>query len=85
MDYFFFFYISEKNLQFRKKEKYLLVEIFGSSRTSNRIHLLLNCIPQKYYIYVLNICICIPQKYVHSPERNWKNSVFIRVKNFANL
>ena len=37
MDYYFFFYISKKYLQFRKKQKHLLGKIFASPHTSNRI------------------------------------------------
>ena len=35
MDYYFFFYISKKYLQFRKVQKYLLGKIFGSPHTSS--------------------------------------------------
>ena len=28
---------------------------------------------------------CISQRYVHNLEKNWKNSVCIGAKNFANL
>ena len=44
VDYhFFFIYISEKYLQFRKIQKHLFSKIFGSPHTRNRIYFLLNC------------------------------------------
>ena len=41
MDYYFFFYILE--IYLRKKQKHLLMKMFGSPHTSNWIHLLRNC------------------------------------------
>ena len=52
MDYFFFIYVSEKYLQFRKKQKHLLRKIFGSPHTSKRIYLLCNCFSNYIYISI---------------------------------
>ena len=50
INYYFFFDISEKYLQLRKKQKHLLRKIFGPPHTSNRIYLLRNCFPNYLYI-----------------------------------
>ena len=73
MDYFFFIYISEKYLQFRKTQKHLLRKIFGSHHTSNLLTV------------EVFFKLCLSQRYVYHLERNWKNYVCIDVKNFANL
>ena len=69
MDYYFFFYISEKYLQFTKK--HLLRKMFDSAHTSAG------------QMFVCKLCIS--QRYLINLERNWKYSVCISVKNFGNL
>ena len=41
----------------------------------------------KFLVHPIQVIlkICISQRYVHNLERNWKNSVYIGVKNFTNL
>ena len=34
---------------------------------------------------MMNMIVCISQRYVHNLERNWKNFVSIGVQSFANL
>ena len=57
MDYYFFFCISEKYLQFRRKQKHLLKKNFGSSHTSNQIYLPTNCF--SYYAYLKDMYITL--------------------------
>ena len=57
-NYYFFFYISEKYVQFRKKQKkHLLGKIFGSPHTSNQFYLLQNCFTN--YIYLKDMYITL--------------------------
>ena len=71
MDYYFlFFYISEKYLQFMKKERHLLRKNFGSPHTSNRIYLLWN-----YFSNYINL------KGMYKTLKG----ICIGVKNFGNL
>ena len=69
-----FFYILEKYLQFREKQKHLLKKIFGSPYTRN-------------WIFLMRIFfkLCISQRCVYNLEKNSKNFVSIGIKNFANL
>ena len=46
----FLFYISEKYLKLKKKQKHLFGRIFGSPHTSNLIYILRNCF--SYYAYL---------------------------------
>ena len=58
VDYhFFFIYISEKYLQFRKIQKHLFSKIFGSPHTRNRIYFLLNCFSNCGYLK--DMCITL--------------------------
>ena len=72
----FFIYISEKQIQFRKKQKHLSRKIFGSLQItwSNQIY----CEIDFQSMYISKI-------WTYNLERNWKNSVCIGVKNFANM
>ena len=74
MDYCFFFIFHRSTLNLEKKQKNLSGKVFGSLHTSNLVYLL-----QKFFK------VYISQKYVYNLERNWKNSVCISVKGFANL
>ena len=75
MDYYLFFYISEKYLQFRKKQKHLLrktlihpVQVAGST--------------------YCGIAFQTGIVYIHlkdNLEKNWKNSVCIGARNLTNL
>ena len=56
-DYYFFFYISEKYLQFRKKQKHLLGKTFGSPHTSNQVYLLQNYFSN--YVYLKDMYITL--------------------------
>ena len=53
MDYYVFFYILGKYLQFRNIKKH----VFGSSHTSNRVHLLRNCVSN--YVYLKDMYITL--------------------------
>ena len=77
MDHYFlvYIYISENYVHFRKKQRHLSGKIFGSP---------IQVIGSTYcriFFQTMNT----PKIYVHNLEMNWKISVFIRVKNFANL
>ena len=59
MDYYFLFYISRKYLQFRKKLKAFVKEIFDSPHTSNRINLPRNCFSN--YLYLKDMYITLKE------------------------
>ena len=56
---FVFFAISEKFLQFRKQQKYLLTKIFGSLDKSNRIYLMRNSFSN--YVYLKDMYITLKE------------------------
>ena len=66
-NFYFFLYISEKYVQFRKKQKkHLLGKIFGSPHTSNQFYLLQNCFTNYIYLkdmYItltgINVCVSV--------------------------
>ena len=55
--FFSFLYISEKQLQFRKKQKHLLEKIFNSPHASNQIYLLWNCFSNYVYLKDMHITL----------------------------
>ena len=66
----------KKYLQFRKKfwfSPYKQLDVLIAFETVSELFL------------KLFFKLFISQRYVHNLERNWKNSDFIDVKNFANL
>ena len=75
MDYYFFFYISEKCLQVRKNKSIcqgkFLIQFIQVARS--------------IYSGVVFQTMHTPQRYVHNLESDWKNSVCIGVKNFVNF
>ena len=71
----YLFYISEKYLQFRKKQNHLLRKVFGLPHTSKQIYLLRN------YFFKLYIS----QSYMYITLEGIGKIVCIGVTNFANL
>ena len=78
MDYYFFLkHILEKH-QLRKRQKHLSWNVFSSPQITGRNQI--NC-----GVFLKNSKICKNQRYGDNLKRNWKNSVCVGVKNFANL